>query len=277
MDIKMKKIFEFCDAGYAPLVDHKFISEDLNKIVDKYAAQKLLATAGDDDGDREASVTFRINSTGNIFTSTTNINGEVSDAARNLFKSITVLFAAMTKAMSDSGKDLFDYDAWAKLIGGTGYFVEMSKYQRNLVIKSSELSVDTQIVQQLLPGLTSGSSLDIAKSVLQAMNGKFSSSETTDDSKIGHLLFINEEIMGAASVTVRLFFASKKTHETTTSSPCHKTVKTSFEQLQEANTFLFVDPDTIAEYAEKYDPEKKPEAYQRLIDSLKKAIDPNGT
>ena len=270
----MKDIFTFVDAGTRPLRNHQFVSAVLNEKRDNLLSKpKLIMSMADKGvGDSEADIQFRLNATGNIFTATTGKDGQVSEEAKALFKSVTVLFSAMTKAMHEAGKDLFDYDAWTDLIGRSGYFVEMAKFQQTLEIKSGELSIDTQVVAQLLPGLTSGSSMEIAKSVLTAMNGKFGFSETDENTKFAHLLFINEEIMGSATVTIRLFFASKKSHVATTESPCHKTTKKTFSQSQEANTFLFVDPDTIAEYAKKYDPENEPESYGRLIDSLIKHL-----
>ena len=273
----MKKIFEFEEAGSVPLANHSFVSEKLNEMKGKTLSQPertvlLGEEPSQNTGDSEANVQFRLNATGNIFTSTSNKDGQVSDEAKDLFKSVTVLFSAMTKAMHDAGKDLFDYSSWTDLIGRSGNFVEMSKFQQTLEIKSSELSIDTQVVQQMLPGITSGSSMDIAKSVLSAINGKFGESSTDEDTKFAHLMFINEELMGSATVTIRLFYASKKSHVAMTKSPCHKTVSKTFSQDQEANTFLFVDPDTIAKYAGKYDPDNQPESYKKLIDSLSKLI-----
>ncbi|MEQ6890450.1 hypothetical protein ABE957_17385 [Halomonas sp. CS7] len=269
----MKNVFDFEEAGSVPLADHTFVSERLNKLKESvdFQPSTMKAMVGEEDevsGDSEASVRFRLNATGNIFTSTTSKDGEVSEEAKELFKSVTVLFSAMTKAMQDANKDLFDYDSWVNLIGKTGYFVEVQKFRQTLEIKSCELSVDTQVVQQMLPGVTSGNSMEIAKSVLSAINGKFGASSEGSTSKLAHLMFINEEVMGAASVTVRLFYATKESHEAITESPCHKTVSRSFSQNQEANTFLFVDPDTIAKYADRYDPDRVPESYSRLIEHL---------
>ncbi|MFQ8718650.1 MAG: Zygote formation protein zyg1, partial [Enterobacter hormaechei] len=113
-------------------------------------------------------------------------------------------------------KSLFDYDTWRSVIGKSGFFVEVQKTRNMMTIKNSGVTVNTQIVQQLLPGLTSGSAMEIAKGVLSAVNGEFQASERAEEAKIGHLLFICEELFGAPSVTVRVFFASKKSHSTFT-------------------------------------------------------------
>lgn len=263
-----EKIQAFADVGSESLQRHVFVAPHLNQQKARALAPHRLATAGvgaeATGGDDEEPVRFRMNQTGNIFYATT--SEELKEKTKALFDSVTVLFAAMTKALADKNKDLFDYDAWSAVIGRSGYFVEVQKFEKRLNIDSGSLTIDTQIIQQLIPGLKAGSSMEIAKGVLGALNGKFSAESTTDESKIGHLLFICEELFGAPSVTVRLFFASKKSHTTITSSPCHKSATTKFEQVQQANTFLFVDPDTIASFAGKF--AKNNEEYKRLVEQL---------
>ncbi|EOZ1526074.1 hypothetical protein [Enterobacter hormaechei] len=251
------------DAGSMPLSDYHFISQELAE----RQAQKQFSN---DRGDIEKDAHFRMNQTGNIFYVST--TPELTERTKKLFDSVTVLFAAMTAALNACEKSLFDYEAWRSVIGKSGYFVEVQKTRNMMTIKNSGVTVNTQIVQQLLPGLTSGNAMEIAKGVLSAVNGEFQASERAEDAKIGHLLFICEELFGAPSVTVRLFFASKKSHSTVTSSPCHKSVSTTFEQLQEANTFLFVSPESIAEYAKRFT--DQPEEFINLIERFKDMINP---
>lgn len=220
------------------------------------------------DGSGEVPVSFIMNQTGNIYYATT--SQQMQERTKDLFDSVTVLFAAMTRALGLTGHSLFDYSAWSDLIRKSGFFVEVQKFRSMLAIKSGSLSVDTQIVQNLLPGLTSGNSMNIAKGVLSSLSGEFSREGVDEDTQIAHILFICEELFGAPSVTVRVFYASKKSHKTVTSSPCHKSVQTSYEQLQEANTFLFVDPDAIARFAKKFS--ESPEDYANLIEQLKGLI-----
>lgn len=259
----------FVDAGKASLNEHSFVSEELNKKRLR-TLTALEATAEDKpDGDKEKDVQFRLNQTGNIFYSTS--SPELQGETKKLFDSVTVLFAAMTKALASKNKTIFDYDAWGKIIAKSGYFIEVQKFEKTLSLKSGSLTIDTQVIQQLIPGLTSGSSLEIAKGVLNALNGEFKKEGADEKTKLAHILFICEELFGAPSITVRLFFASQESHKAMTSSPCHKTTSVSFEQLQEANTFLFVSPDTIAEFAGKFG--DSPEEYNKLIEKLSGYVD----
>jgi hypothetical protein len=258
------KINTFVDAGSAPLSDYVFVAEELNK---RRASPRPLRAAPDQP-DSEAPVKFRLNQTGNIFYSTS--SDALTKETKDLFDSVTVLFSAMTAALSKKGKDLFDYDAWSNVIRQSGFFIEVQKFEKVMTISDNSVTVDTQVVQQLLPGLTSGSSMEIAKSVLSALSGKYSVATFKDDSKFSHLLFICEELFGAPSVTVRLFFGTKKTHSVVTSSPCHKSSSKTFEQSQQADTFLFVDPKTIAKFAGQF-ATSTPE-YEKLIAKLQSFI-----
>lgn len=253
------KIGTFVSGGTTTLSNYHFASEAFRSR--KHPKMLFLQAVA---GDEEKPVQFRLNQTGNIFYATT--SPELQTETKKLFDSVTVLFSAMTKALNGKHKTLFDYEAWGSVIRNSGYFIEVQKYSKTLQIQSGSLTLDTQIIQQLLPGLTTGSSLEIAKGVLSALNGTFSASSTTETTKIGHILFICEELFGAPSVTVRLFFASKTSHSTITASPCHKSVTQSFDQLQEGDTFLFVSPDTIAEFSKKFGQE--PQEYKNLVDTL---------
>jgi hypothetical protein len=259
----------FVDAGTAVLEGHHFVSEELNK-KRLIPLTMLLGTAdGEPEGDKEKGVQFRLNQTGNIFYSMS--SRELQGETKKLFESVTVLFAAMAKALASKNKTIFDYDAWGKIIAKSGYFIEVQKFQKTLSLKSGSLTIDTQVIQQLIPGLTSGSSLEIAKGVLNALNGEFKKEEAVEKTKLAHILFICEELFGAPSVTVRLFFASQESHKAMTSTPCHKTTSVSFEQLQEANTFLFVSPRTIAEFAGTFG--DFPDEYNKLIGKLSGYVD----
>lgn len=240
------KINTFVDAGSTPLPQYAFVSEALNT---RRASPRAFAAAPDQP-DSEASVQFRLNQTGNIFYATS--SKELAQESKDLFNSVTVLFSAMTAALSKKGKDLFDYDVWGSVIKQSGFFIEVQKFQKELTIENNSVTIDTQVVQQILPGLKSGNSMDIATSVLSALSGKYSVDKFDAKSKFAHLLFICEELFGAPSVTIRLFFASKESHKLLTSSPCHKSASSKIVQTQQADTFLFVDPKTIAKFSAQF-------------------------
>ncbi|WP_216078047.1 hypothetical protein [Acinetobacter sp. Ac_5812] len=262
--MKLKEINTLVDAGEVNLNRYTFVSEELNK------EENTQLMADEPTGDKEEKVYFRLNQTGNIFYAmTANVDG-INDRTKKLFESVTVLFAAMTAALGAAEKTLFDYEAWTALIRKSGFFVEVQKSYHTLHIKEKSVTIDTQIIQQLLPGVATGNALLIAKSVLSALNGEFSSRTEDDKTKIAHLLFFCEELFGAPSVTVRVFYASKNTHHELVKTSCATVSNTSIDLTQEANTFMFVSPDSIAEFAQKF--KDVPEAYLELIEKFKKDI-----
>jgi hypothetical protein len=255
------KIFNTVDAGSMPVQSYRFTSHEL---------QLRQNSLMESNGDIEKDAMFRMNQTGNIFYVST--TPELTQKTKDLFDSVTVLFSAMTAALHEAKKSLFDYESWSDVIGGSGFFVEVQKTRNSMTIKNNGVTVNTQIIQQLIPGLTGGSAMEIVKGVLSAVNGEFQATERDENAKLGHILFICEELFGAPSVTVRLFYASKKSHSVITQSPCHRSVSTTFEQLQESNTFLFISPETIAKYSKVFT--EQPEEYKNLIERLKNMIKP---
>ncbi|UZJ58039.1 hypothetical protein OKW98_15595 [Pseudomonas sp. KU26590] len=272
MNEEVKAVSSFVEGGTADLRTYKFASAELNKNLQNYLATSSLveavAVAGNESGgtgDSEAGVQFRLNTTGNIFYSTT--SPELEADTKALFNSASVLFAAMTKAMHQAGKTLFDYDSWAQLIGKTGYFVEMEDFQQNLHIEESSITIDTQIVQELLPGVMDNTStMTIAKAVLGAFNTQLTSKSSDDSTKVGHLLFFCEELFGAPSVSVRIFYATKTTHTQVTSTSCSHTSSVTIDQTQQASTYLFIDPTTISAYCASLNSDQP--AYDALVSKM---------
>ncbi|WP_419736113.1 hypothetical protein [Pseudomonas sp. COR18] len=218
--------------------------------------------------DEDAVVKLQLNSTGNIFTASTSREATLSDETGRLFKGVSTLFDAMAKAMSESGRDLFDYDGWMTLLQGSGLFVQLERYDRNLEIRSCAVPVGTQIIQQALPGISDGASMDIAKRVLLAIGGKLEGSREDEKKRFGHLMFINEEIMGCASVSVRLFYASRESHAAVIALPCHKMSARGFYQKQIANNFLLVDAGKVSKYECGNDSAEGAYNYKGLVESM---------
>lgn len=268
------------EAGQVRIGSYDFASAELLPVAKKAAAanetetmvQKgAVALAEEPDGDDELKVHFRLNATGNVWYATTTKADSLNESTRDLFDSVQVLFAAMTKAMAEANKNLFDFDDWSKLIRKSGFFIEAGKIQKTISIKATTVTVDTQVLQQLLPGVQKApSAMAIGKDILSAINGEYGGRQQKATAKMAHLLFICEEIMGASSVSVRLFYADSKQMELMTKSPCHKSSTTSYEQDQRIDTFRFVSPEQIARYAKKFKDEDQD--YLDLVKRLKDAL-----
>jgi len=259
--IKESVLNTMVDAGRMFLEQYKFISPELEE-----KHQGLMALDKADDTEKDA--LFWMNQTGNMFYVST--SPELTIRTKKLFASVAMLFAAMTSAMDQAGKSLFDYEAWLSLVDKSGFFVEVEKTSSMLLIKKSDVAVNIQIIQQLIPGLSTDSAMAIAKGVLSTIHGELQATERDEEAKVGHLLFICEELYGVPSITIRLFYASQKSHRAVIQAPCHTSATSTFEQLQNAHTFLFASPDTISEYANLFT--DQPEEYRNLIEHLKELI-----
>lgn len=257
------------DAGYSTLEEYEVASKSSRpkRQLNADAFSTAVAFSEEPEGDGELRVNYRLNATGNIWYSTTSKAESLSDETKALFNSVSVLLAAMTKAMAQANKSLFDFDDWSKLIRKSGYFIESGKVQKHISIEATTVTVDTQILSQLLPGIDKApSAMQIGKDILSALNGEYGGMQKKDDAKMAHLLFICEEILGEASVSIRLFFADSKQMELMTKSPCHKSSTESYEQEQRIDTFLFVSPEQISKYAKDF--ENDDPAYVALIQKL---------
>jgi hypothetical protein len=262
------------EAGHEKLGSYEFASSALRPVKLKSAAPAAAAAgvAGEPpEGDDELQVHFRLNATGNVWYATTTKADLLEEETKELFNSVLVLYAAMTKVMAGANKSLFDFDEWSKMIRTSGFFIEVGKVQKIMSIGSATVSIDTQILSQLLQGIAKApSALEIGKEILSALKGEYSGKAKKEEAKIGHLLFICEEIMGASSVSVRLFFADSKQMELMTKSPCHKSESQSYEQEQRIDTFRFVSPEQISKYAKKFkdnDPD-----YMALVKKLQESL-----
>lgn len=215
---------------------------------------------------------FWLNEAGNIFYARTD-DGSFPTGERNweLFEGAAVLLDAMTAAMRARNRSLFDYDAWVRLIRASGHFVELQDARWNLLIGSSAIAVDAQIVSQLLPGL-SGASLEAGRKVLRAFRGEFQRDGVGEDTRLAHALLICEEnAWRGQDVVFRLFYASKKSHAALMGSPRDQGTDRDLEQRQEAHTFRFIQPWTIAKLAEQR--RDSPQAYEETIAGLTKSLE----
>lgn len=112
---------------------------------------------------------FVVNATGNLFVATTlngGIDGDstISEEAKTAFGQVSVFFAAMTKAMAEEGKTLFDYKSINNVVSTSGLFVKVTDSNVRFTSKAWGVKLGNQLVQTLF-GL-SGSLGSIGKSLM---------------------------------------------------------------------------------------------------------------
>lgn len=224
---------------------------------------------------------FVVNATGNLFVATTlsspdtpqNLSAEAEEA----FGQVSVFFAALTKAMSDSDKSLFDYDALNKLIKGSGLFVNMTTSKMRFESSSWGVTFTNQLIQALF-GLGGGLAAvsESLRSLISSVGKegmKLKGSSEKKNTRVGTIVFVCEYLMGAVSITPIVFSIDAKDSENSLEAgPCFKaaTKKSVFKIDKEVH--LFVPPKFVQHAAELNEAMSDPE-FNNLVESMKRSID----
>lgn len=234
------------------------------------------APAQDGTGDGEEHITFRMDVQGHVMVCTTeDQKGKMSDAVIDLFSECGVLLAAVTAALASKSKSLYDYDSVRQVLMGSGDFVSLQISDRDFHSTDSTVMLDTAVIAEVMGAFVGIEALEaastvmsIAKNVVSGVGSKLTAeaSQETGKKKMGHLLFICQDLMGAPLVSVSYFYSSFEESVTKIKTPCASTVSTSVDFKYHQEDFMFVSPAAIA----KYSPEltaNKPE-YEKLIAKL---------
>ncbi len=249
----------------------KYISSDdmYQSFLTKKVTNRELKSTALTEEDGEIKKYYTLNQTGNIMISSTVENeSDISDDVKSVFQKVIVFFGAWTSALSKAGKTLYDADAITSIIEKSGYFVRVHQEERTFDYSSTQGTLNTAIISNILSGFSAmGSALQIAQSVVGAMGNEISVAVSKGEKtkKIGHLLFICENLMGMPIINVSLLNTTAKESETVTKSNCHSTVQKKLNMTYRQDSFLFVDPSYINKFTEDF--ESNPD-YDALIDKL---------
>lgn len=249
----------------------EFITADekyLSYLSQKAPKESLLrASISDEDG--EIKKYYTLNNSGNIMISSTVENeANISADVKSVFQKVIVFFGAWTSALNKAGKTLYDADAITSMIEGSGYFVRVHQEERTFNYTSAQGTLNTAIIGSILSGFSAmGSALKIAQNVVGAMGNEISISLSRGENtkKIGHLLFICENLMGMPIINVALLNTTARESETVSKSNCHTTVQKTMAMTYRQDLFLFVDPTYINKFSQDF--ETNPD-YDALIEKL---------
>lgn len=172
----------------------------------------------------QATKKYVFNETGNIMLSSTALEGQtIPDEVRAVFSEVSVFFAAMTKAISESidpktGKNysLYDYDAMQNVIDGSGLFVHVT--EEDIVHKSSSFGADfsKELIEGIL-GLAAGAgALSFAQGMIASM-GKaglnIGGSHSSSSSKVANIVFICEYLLGMPIISAMVVSVDKEANK----------------------------------------------------------------
>ena len=216
---------------------------------------KVITT---DAATKAATKTFAVSATGNLFIAST-LNGgedstvELTDSAREAFSQVSVFFAAMTKAIAEKGKSLYDYDAIDQVISQSGMFVKVSQMDYKLTTSKSGVELSKELVQTIMAGFSGnmakvGESLTGMVSSMGAEGIKFSREKRKEEAKVASLIFVCEYLMGAISITPILVASELgKLKAVLKAGPCFKAQKSKLTYELTKFQYLFVPPKFMEE------------------------------
>lgn len=202
---------------------------------------------------------FVVNATGNLFIATT-LNGgahgssSISEEAKLAFGQVSVFFAAMTKAMAEEGKTLFDYKAINSVVSSSGLFVKVTDSHVRFTSKAWGVKLGNQLIQTLF-GL-SGNLGSIGKSLMNMVGSigkeadgiEISSETSRRETEVGTIIFVCEYLLGAISITPIVFkIDSDDAAKAFEVSACFKTHSNTLKIDIIKQVYMFVPPEFMVE------------------------------
>lgn len=223
---------------------------------------------------------FVVNATGNLFVATTlsspGTPENISDEAKTAFGQVSVFFAAMTKAMSESGKSLYDFESLNNLIKGSGLFVNITKSTVKFESKKWGVAFSNELIQALL-GLSGNlaSVVDSLRSLIGSIGSEgfnIGSSKNNASKTVGTVIFVCEYLMGAVSITPLVFYIDAAQNMSTLEvGPCfnHNSQKMTLNIEKEVHLFV---PPKFIEYASELNQAMSDPEFNNLVEAMKKSI-----
>lgn len=235
----------------------------------------------------EATKRYVFNETGNIMLSTTDIASDtIQQEVRSVFAEVAVFFAAMTKAITttvnpDAGVDkagrpqyysIYNLNALQAVIDGSGCFIQVCEEDVKYSTKSGGISFSQDLVQAVL-GLACGAGeLSFANAVVNSIGKEglnISSQKVENKSRVSNIIFVCEYLLGMPVVSAIVVSAdSSKVSEVFSAGPCLKTDIEKVTLTMHKDTYMFVTPSFIKQFAGDLDAGIKDPAFLTLINSL---------
>jgi len=228
----------------------------------------------------EAKKYFVFNETGNIMmASTVDTDNEISEEVRKVFAEVSVFFAGMSRAMTTTinpktGKpfSLYNYEALLHVIAGSGLFVHVTEEDVTHENHGYGADFSKELLEALLGLATGTGALGFASAMISSIGKEglsISENGQTDESKVGNIVFVCEYLMGMPSVSAIVVYADmKKNEEAFQAGPCLKVHKRKVTLEMHKDTYMFVTPTFIHEYAGDMDSINSDPKYLEMVSWL---------
>ena len=199
-------------------------------------------------------------------------DGEIETEIKKTFQNVLVFFGIITAALAKKGKMLFDYKALNSLISKSGIFIDVNKEQAHYESNSTEVALNTHIIQSMLGAGITGGALEIAKRTLNAIGNQITMSHSSGgaESEVAHILFVCESLMGMPIVSVSLYHTKANQEQWKNETNCSKVSHSEVKFDYEADHYLFVNPEYIQKFTKDF---KESSEYTKLIDDIASRIE----
>lgn len=225
---------------------------------------------------------YTFNETGNIMMANTiGASAEIEESVRTVFSEVSVFFAAMTKALSSENLSLYDYTALEKIIDRSGCFIRVLEQDIYHETNSWGANFSKELFQGLLGLATGAGALNFASAMISSI-GKtgltISGESERKNDKVGNIVFVCEYLMGMPSVsTIVVNIDATSASNAYKAGPCFSAQRTSTKLKMHKDTYMFVTPTFIREYAGDLDSIGTETAYGHLITSMKSYLKDQAT
>lgn len=242
----------------------------------------------------QATKYYIFNQTGNIMlSSTVDTNEPIAEAAQKVFAEVAVFFAAMTKAIASTPNpnapadqngnhppySVYSHEALQAVIDKSGLFVQVTEEDVEYKTQSVGLNFSKALLEALL-GLATGAGELAFASALVASVGKegfnISEDSSRNDTKVGNVIFVCEYLLGMPIVSALVIYLdAKEMKQQLQIGPCFKEQATTSDWKFHKDTYLFVPPALVQEYAPDLDKVISDQDYEKLVDWLKGLLSPS--
>lgn len=232
----------------------------------------------------QATKHYVFNETGNIMLATTDADSsQIETEVRQVFAEVAVFFAAMTKAITetinkDTGKpySLYNYEAMSQVIDSSGLFVHVTEEDLTHTSTSFGMDFSKELIEALLGLATGAGEMSFASGMIASMGKeglKVQSNTSGVKSSVANIVFVCEYLLGMPIVSAIVVSVDMtKNTQALSIGPCFSESSSQTTLQMHKDTYLFVTPAFIREYASDLSSIESNPAYNQLIIYLKNMI-----
>lgn len=235
---------------------------------------------------------YVFNETGNIMMATTDTTSDtIQQSVRDVFAEVAVFFAAMTKAISETTNplgtpnpdgslpyySLYNYDALESVIDGSGYFVHVNEEDISYTTSSWGANFSKELLEAVLGLATGSGALAFATAMVASIGQEglnISGQSSSRTSKVANIVFVCEYLLGMPIVSALVVTADSSTvAQTVKVGPCFQEQSSSTTMTVHKDTYMFVPPAFIKQYAADLNTGMNDPDYMSLIMQLQSLVE----